>query len=79
MLESIGFYVWGIILVITAFVYFRDKKKILMLTPILVLLLTCIASPANTLIRYVYPAVLSAPVFIFIVGYNVNKNNNKEL
>mgnify|MGYP004628198835 FL=1 len=79
MLESIGFYVWGIILVITAFVYFRDKKKILMLTPILVLLLTCIASPANTLIRYVYPAVLCAPVFIFIVGYNVNKNNNKEL
>ena len=79
MLESIGFYAWGIILVITAFVYFRDKKKILMLTPILVLLLTCIASPANTLIRYIYPAVLSAPVFIFIVGYNVNKNNNKEL
>lgn len=78
MLESIGFYVWGIILVIVCFVYYKDKKKILMLTPMLVLLLTCIASPANTMMRYIYPVILSAPVYIFIAGYTRCKSNENE-
>ena len=69
MLESIGFYVWAMILVLLSFIFYKKKKNIVMLTPMLVLLLTCIASPANTMIRYVYPVILITPVYVVMAGY----------
>ena len=77
LFESIGFYVWGLFCCMAALVRYKDKKKILMLLPMFVLLLTAIAGPANTMMRYVYPIVVSTPVFVVMTGYIISKKNSE--
>ncbi len=76
MLESLGFYIWGLFLVIAALFRYRKKKMILMTIPMLAVLLTIIAGPANTMVRYVYPIILTVPIFIVITGYAINKDES---
>ena len=64
LIESIGFYTWLLILSIAYLVYTHNKKFIYMYTPLLILLLTCVLSPANTMLRYIYPMILSVPILI---------------
>ena len=78
MFVSIGFYVWGLFCMIAALIRYKDKKKILMMTPMFVLLLTAIAGPANTMMRYVYPIVLSTPVYVIMTGYFISQKNREE-
>ncbi len=78
MFVSIGFYVWGLFCMVATLIRYRDKKKILMMAPMFVLLLTAIAGPANTMMRYVYPIVLSTPVYVIMTGYFIAQKNKKE-
>lgn len=64
LIESIGFYTWLMVLSISYLIYIHKKKYIFLYTPLLVLLLTCILSPANTMLRYIYPMILSVPILI---------------
>lgn len=62
MLVSLGFYTWLLIFQIVYLVYRKEYRKILLWTPIIVLILTVLVGPANTMPRYVYPMVLSMPL-----------------
>ncbi len=78
MFVSIGFYVWGLFSMVAALIHYKDKKKILMMVPLFILLLTAIAGPANTMVRYVYPIILSTPLFVIMTGYIVSQRDKKE-
>ena len=67
LMESIGFYTWLLILSISYLIYINKNQLIVVYTPLLVLLLTCILSPANTMMRYVYPIILIVPILIAII------------
>lgn len=67
-------YIWTMIL---CFVYLIVKKKFQYMPPFIigtVLLLTCIASPVNGLLRYVYALFLCAPLFIAIIYASVRQD-----
>lgn len=77
LLVSIGFYVWCLFCITAVLIRYKDKKKILMFVPMFVLLLTAIAGPANTMMRYVYPIIISTPIFVVMTGYIVSKKNTE--
>lgn len=64
MLMSVGAYSWVMILMIGFLIYSRRKDLIALWIPNLVLLLTVLAGPVNTMPRYVYPIILSTPLLI---------------
>lgn len=68
MLVSIGFYSWLLILSITGLVYKKEKRKILLWLPVIVLMLTVFVGPVNTMPRYVYPLILSMPMLWGLCG-----------
>lgn len=68
MLVSLGFYAWLLILQIVYLVYRKDRRKILLWTPIIVLMLTVFIGPANTMPRYVYPLILAMPLLWGLSG-----------
>lgn len=73
MFMSIGFYTWILILMIAYVVLKEEKQYLLALTPMIVLILSCIAGPANTMMRYIYPLILCLPV---IVAASLFSENN---
>lgn len=77
MLISIGFYTWCLFLCIIILLHFKEKQGILMVVPILVLTLTAIAGPANTMMRYVYPMILSVPIYGILVCQRIAKGAGK--
>lgn len=89
LLESIGFYTWLLILCISYCIYRNKNKCIIMMSPILILLLTCIAGPANTMMRYIYPMILCVPIYVIMTLYftsermeddkNENINNHSSI
>lgn len=76
LIESIGFYTWLLILSIAYLVYIEKKEYIIMYTSLIVLLLTCMLSPANTMMRYIYPMILCVPI---LVCYILHMQNEKEV
>lgn len=71
MLVSLGFYAWLLIIQIMYLVYRKEHRKILLWTPIIVLMLTVFVGPANTMPRYVYPLILSMPMLWGLSGCNI--------
>ncbi len=71
MLVSLGFYTWLMILQILSLVHRKEKRKILLWTPIIVLMLTVFVGPANTMPRYVYPLILSMPLLWGVSGCKI--------
>ena len=66
-LSNIGFSAWIMFMMI---VYCIDKKKkqyILVLSPLLVSLLVCVASPVNTYFRYSMPYIFVIPVLFCLI------------
>ena len=62
---SLGFYVWMDIFIMAYFMLFRrDKKFAVINIPVLVTLLTCIASPVNNTMRYGLPIMFAAQILI---------------
>ena len=78
MFESIGFNTWLIIFSIAVLVYNKKKQMIFMMLPTMLLILTAIAGPVNTMMRYAYPAVLTAPVYFMMTGYVLWAAKNKK-
>jgi hypothetical protein len=66
MLISIGFAVW--ITIIAAFILIMKKQRKILIAflPVFLLWLTCIASPASGMFRYIYGLFLSLPLLISI-------------
>lgn len=65
LLSNIGFSVWCLFIMTAYFVYSKKYREILLIVPSLVLVLTCVASPANTYFRYAMPYIFAMP---FLIG-----------
>ena len=74
--ESIGFYTWLMICSIAYLIYISKKSVILVYTPLIVLLLTCMVSPANTMMRYIYPLILGVPILIAYILHIQNEEGD---
>lgn len=64
MAFSIGFAFWLLIVCLGYQVYRKQYKYILIYIPVVVLWLTCIASPVYCEFRYAYPIFTTLPIFI---------------
>ena len=73
MMFSIGFAFWLIITCLGYKIYKKQYKYILIYIPVIVLWLTCIASPVNCEFRYAYPLFTTLPIFV-----SLNYTQNKE-
>lgn len=77
LLSNIGFSTW-ILFLLAVYVIDRKKKEYLMvLSPLLVTLLVCVASPVNTYFRYAMPYVFMIPVLIGLIVSNTKKATTK--
>lgn len=74
LFSSLGFFVWTDIFVMFYFMlYKRDKKFVIYNIPVIITLLTCIASPVNNTMRYGLPIMFMAPVLICMCFNNKEK------
>jgi len=64
LLSNIGFAVWSILILVGYSIYQRKYSNILVYLPALVLILVCIAGPANTYFRYALPFIFSLPFMV---------------
>ena len=62
LLINIGFNVWVLIFMIAYFIYLKKYKEIIYLIPCFILLLVCLASPANCYFRYALPFIFAMPL-----------------
>jgi len=67
MLLSIGFAVWVTIMLAVILVIKREKQMLFIFLPVLLLWLTCIASPVSGMFRYIYGLFLVLPLLISVV------------
>lgn len=74
LISNIGFNTW-ILLGLTTYSIFKKKKEyLIILSPLLISLLICVASPVNTYFRYAMPFIFIMP-FIFTLIVTRLKNN----
>jgi len=66
MLVSIGFAVWVLIMLAFILVIKREKQMLVLFLPVLLLWLTCIASPVSGMFRYIYGLFLVLPLLISV-------------
>lgn len=66
-ISNIGFNVWILFMLVGYLIYSKKNAGIVILLPSLVLLLVCVASPANTYFRYAMPYVFAMPIMICMV------------
>lgn len=81
MIVNIGFNVWLIMLMFTFLLRLKKYRYLILLTPVIALILICIASPVNTYFRYAMPYVFAMPLLIAIflkIVYN-SKREEKEV
>lgn len=78
ILYGCAFYTWLFLLFAVYFFRRKDKKALLALIPSFMVVLICIASPANGLFRYYMPAVMSLPaLFAFLAARAGNRKENE--
>lgn len=80
MLFSIGFLWTTIIIVMGYIIYVKEYKKLLIYIPVIVLWLTCIASPVWCEFRYAYGIFTTAPVLLVttLIGKNIKGERNEK-
>ena len=78
LISNIGFNTW-ILLGLTTYSIFKKKKEyLIVLSPLLISLLICVASPVNTYFRYAMPFIFIMPfIFTLIVTRLKNSSNEK--
>ena len=64
LIVNIGFTTWLYLFMLCVCILNKNKKYIFTLMPGFVLLLTCVAGPANTYFRYILPLTFTLPVII---------------
>lgn len=72
MLMSVGFYTWIMIFALMWICYNKAYKMAIMWSPFLVLLLTVLIGPVNTMPRYVYPIILGTPM-LFVMSAKLTR------
>lgn len=73
LLFSIGFVFWIILAFIAYIIYKKDYKMLVAYIPILVLWLTCIASPVYCEYRYIYSMFITLPITMAIVNMKIEE------
>lgn len=69
LFDYAGTYTWIYMLLIMQLIRYRKKKYIIALTPVILVILICIASPVNGTTRYMLPAMIAMPLMI---SYTIN-------
>lgn len=64
LISNIGFNTWILMFLTTYLIYKKKLKGIVYLIPSYVVLLICVASPANTYFRYAMPYIFAMPLTI---------------
>lgn len=64
LIVNIGFTTWLYLFMLCVCILNKNKKYIFTLMPGFVLLLTCVAGPANTYFRYILPLTFTLPILI---------------
>ena len=64
VIVNVGFTTWTYLFLLCSLIITKNKKYIFTLLPGFVLLLTCIAGPANTYFRYILPLTFTLPILI---------------
>ena len=64
LIVNIGFTTWIYLFLLFSLIITKNKKYIFTLLPGFVLLLTCVAGPANTYFRYILPLTFTLPILI---------------
>ena len=77
-ISNIGFNVWVLFMLVGYLIYSKKKEGIVVLLPSLVLLLVCVASPANTYFRYAMPYVFAMPIMLCMVLNYVKSGGKNE-
>lgn len=66
LIVNIGFNTWLMFIMFSYLIYRKKYKEMVYLLPGLILILVCIASPANTYFRYALPYIFGMPLMIGI-------------
>ncbi len=66
LIANIGFVFWCMLFLVFYNIYKKKYDKLIMFIPVVILYLTCLASPVSGEFRYIYPMFLSMPLFIGI-------------
>lgn len=64
LISNIGFNTWILFFLVSYLIYKKKYSGIIYLTPSLIALLVCVASPANTYFRYAMPYIFAMPLLI---------------
>lgn len=76
LISNIGFNTWILLMLAVLVIDKRKKEFLIVLSPLFVSLLVCIASPVNTYFRYAMPYVFIIPTLIFLLSSNILNNTN---
>ena len=74
---SLGLIMWLIFLIFGYTIYIKEYRYILAFTPIILLWLTCIASPVSGDLRYIYASYITLPIYLLLPI--LIRNNNQML
>lgn len=77
LLFSCGLYTWILIVVTLVLWYFKRKREMVVLVPLYVIILVCVASPVNAFVRYMIPVMMTLPFVIGWTVYSVIISNSK--
>lgn len=77
LLNKVAYYDWLLIFSCIYIIKKKQYKYLIPLTPLLAVLLSCLASPVNGSYRYILPIIFCTPIIISIdyLVYKENKNN----
>lgn len=75
-LTSIGLAMWAIVLTLWYIIYIKEYRYILAYVPIMLLWLTCIASPVSGDTRYIFPVFCTLPIYLLLP---ILIRNNKQM
>lgn len=74
LISNIGFNTWMLLIMGVYLITFKKKEYLIVLMPLYVSVLICIASPANTYFRYAMPYIFSNCVLIPLLLNSIAKN-----
>lgn len=78
IIVSIGFCTWICMITFGFILKIKEYKYLIYLTPVISLVLVCIASPVNTYFRYALGYVFAMPMIISILLYIMDENKEKK-
>lgn len=74
LISNIGFNTWILLIMGVYLITFKKKEYLIVLMPLYVSILICIASPANTYFRYAMPYIFSNCALIPLLLNSISKN-----